>query len=279
MNLRQIRTAFARPDIGVEYLQWQISKMVNGSARFSLPNGAVISNFISFSEYHSMIGCMSKAEIQFLRSLPVSDAPIVDVGANIGVVSLLLAKEYPNRRIFSLEPAPSTFAALQRNVALNGVENISLNQIALSDTVGEIPFNAEPADRGNSRLAGDGIARIATQGISDRVMVQTTTLDTFAEEHGLKEIGLLKIDVEGFEATVLRGARQVLQRRLPELIFMEVVADATISAGFPPALPIEIVSEAGYDWFRLEENGGRTPVSVAQVAQVKYENWIAVRAA
>jgi FkbM family methyltransferase len=268
MKFSQIRTALSRPDISLEYLQWRISKAANGgNARFRLSNGAVVSNCVSFSEYHSMMVCVSKTEIDFLTTLALT-GPIVDVGANIGVVSLLLATQYPQNRVFSLEPAPTTFDALSKNVALNGLPNISCHQLALSDSVGEIAFDALPHQRGNARIADAKSTHVT--------MVRTTTLDDFVEEQGIETISLLKIDVEGFEASVLRGASKVLAARIPKTIFMEIVPAATISAGFPARLPIDLISDAGYDWFRLEANGDHTPVTAEQVDEIDYENWIAV---
>jgi len=269
MKLRQLRTALCRPDISLEYLQWRLSRMRHGgNARFTLPNGAIVSNFNGFSEFHSMLGCMSRAEQRFFAEIPPSDSPIIDVGANVGVVTLLLARYFPWRRIHAFEPGPTTFDTLQKNVRLNGFSNVSCHQIALSDTLGEITFDADPLKRGNARIAGAGAGHATA--------VATTTLDAFVGEEGIRSIGLLKIDVEGYETTVLSGAAQTLKDRIVNLVFMEIVPEATISAGFDALRPIQLVSDAGYDWFRLESSGALTPVTAAEVTRIEYENWIAI---
>lgn len=269
MKLRQLRTALSRPDISLEYLQWRLSRIRHrGNARFALPNGAIVSNFNGFSEYHSMLGCMSRAEQRFFAEIPPSGSPIIDVGANIGVVTLLLAKQFPGRHVHAFEPGPTTFDTLQKNVKLNGFTNVSCHRIALSDSVGEISFDADPFKRGNARIAGAGADYATT--------VPTTTLDTFVAEQGIRSIGLLKIDVEGFETMVLAGAAQTLKDRIVDLVFMEVVPEATISAGFDAKRPVQLVSDAGYDWFRLESNGALTPVTAAEVTRIDYENWVAI---
>ena len=76
---------------------------------------------------------------------------------------------------------------------------------------------------------------------------------------------------------MLSGAAQTLQDRIVNLIFMEIVPEATISAGFDALRPIQLVSDAGYDWFRLESSGALTPVTVAEVTRIEYENWVAIR--
>ena len=75
---------------------------------------------------------------------------------------------------------------------------------------------------------------------------------------------------------MLSGATQTLQDRIVNLIFMEIVPEATISAGFDAKRPIQLVIEVGYEWFRLEADGALTPVTAAEVTRIEYENWIAI---
>ena len=98
----------------------------------------------------------------------------------------------------------------------------------------------------------------------------------FVAREGITALALLKIDVEGFESVVFSGARETLARRLPRIIFMEVCPPLTISAGFDPAEPAQLVQDAGYAWFRLEESGALVPVEPRQAADVTLENWVAL---
>lgn len=269
MHVRNISAVLANPRLGLEYLGWMIDTARTGNASFKLRNGARIGNFVNFSEFHSMVGCISQAEQRFfLDRIAGISGDIIDIGANIGIVSVLLAQQFPDRVIHAVEPAPGTFAALGKNIALNALGNVRAHQLAIADAPGSLAFNANPIERAT--------ARIATAADTHVQAVEATTLDLFVQRQAITRLALLKIDVEGFESLVLAGARDTLARRLPQLIFMEVCPPLTISAGFDPAGPARTVAAAGYAWFRLEETGALVPVEPAQTVDVKLENWVAL---
>jgi FkbM family methyltransferase len=124
---------------------------------------------------------------------------LLDVGANVGQTARSLAEVFPNSKIYSFEPVPTTFAELQHRTArLPQVECI---RMALGDEPGEA---AMTSDRGqlNTILPG-----VMSEG---SVQVEMGTIDTFCAERGIKRIDLLKMDTEGFEKFVLKGATQML---------------------------------------------------------------------
>lgn len=271
MKLRNISAALSNPSLGIEYLVWRIAEARSGNATFTLSNGAKIGNFVNFSEYHSMVGCISSAEQHFFLDR-VADTPgdIIDIGANVGIVGILLARQFPERTVHAIEPAPGTFAALGKNIALNDLRNVQAHQLAIADAPGSLSFNADPIQRATARIATVDDTHVRT--------VSATTLDQFVADQAITALALLKIDVEGFESLVFAGARQTLARRLPRIIFMEVCPPLTRSAGFDPAEPARIVEGAGYAWFRLEDSGELVPVIPAQSDEVELENWVALPA-
>ena len=266
--MRNLNAAIRNPSLGLEYLAWRLRGLA-GPVTFDLRNGAKIGNFVNFSEYHSMRKCISDAEQAFfVERTPRDASPIIDIGANIGIVSALLGRQFPGRTIHAFEPVPTTFDALKLNVALNGLDHVTCHRMALADRAGALEFDAHPTRRAT--------ARIATDAAGDKISVPATTLDTFVDEQGISSIGLLKIDVEGFETLVCRGAERVLSERLPAMIFMEICPPLSISAGFGPAEPVQMIEAAGYAWHRLEETGRLSPVSPADAASVTLENWVAL---
>lgn len=70
-------------------------------------------------------------------------------------------------------------------------------------------------------------------------------------------------------------ACETLAKRLARVIFMEVCAPITRSAGFDPKLPARLVADAGYDWFRLEDDGALVAVTADALDTVLLENWVA----
>lgn len=269
VHLRNLTTVIANPRLGLQYLGWALRNATGGNPTFPLVNGARIGNFVNFSEYHSMLDCIALSEQHYLiDAVARSPGDIVDIGANIGIVSVLLAHAFPDRVVHAVEPVPTTFAALERNVGLNALSNVRAHRLAMADAPGAISFTAHPLRRAT--------ARIATTSDGDVQIVEATTLDAFVERNAIETLALLKIDVEGFETSVFAGARDTLSRRLAKVIFMEICPPLTASAGFDPAGPARTVAEAGYGWHRLEDSGMLVPVTPEQAAGVALENWVAL---
>jgi FkbM family methyltransferase len=165
------------------------------------------------------------------------DRCIVDVGANIGSHSLAWSRLAP---VVALEPAPSTYARLQANVAANGLQDrIRILRMAAGDTIGEVDFFVA-ADSGFSSLKDTHHGPI-----SDRITVPCTTLDALAGELPLP-VGLLKIDVEGLERLVIAGAAELLRRDRPVLM-VEIFGG--FDANPDPIGTVEDIRAYGYEPF------------------------------
>jgi FkbM family methyltransferase len=179
----------------------------------TLEPGSVIARIVRVT------GGFEDAEIDIAAALYAALYPgrcIVDVGANVGLHSLAWARLAP---VVALEPAPDTYARLEANVAGNGLQDrIRTLRIAAGDTVGEAEFFVA-ADSGFSSLKDTGCAPIR-----ERIQVPCTTLDALSAELPLP-VGLLKIDVEGLERTVIAGAAELLRRDRP-VLFVEIFGGA-----------------------------------------------------
>jgi FkbM family methyltransferase len=124
---------------------------------------------------------------------------LVDVGANIGQTVQRMVHRFPDATIYSFEPVPATFAVLQHNTAkFAGVECIN---VALGDAPGEATITTDRGSRDTITL-----------GVSSnlKTTVPVNTLDLFSAERAIDRIDLLKIEVEGFETSVLRGSAGML---------------------------------------------------------------------
>jgi FkbM family methyltransferase len=154
----------------------------------------------------------------------------IDVGANVGWHTLLLANCVgPTGRVVAFEPNPNIRPRLEANLARNHLSNVSVSSIALSDRSGTMRFRSPKAsDMG----AGDGhLINAATydaaiddattnDGEADDVIeVTTQRLDDLWPSLGLNRVDLIKIDVEGWDASVLGGARETLRRFQPHVLF------------------------------------------------------------
>lgn len=222
-----------------------------------------VSGFSGFSEFHSCTAAVSESEQAFLMSSNVGPGPIIDVGANLGIVSLLLAFRFPNRPVHAFEPNPSTFQALVGNVHRNGADNVHPHAMAVTDSEEPVLFDARPKARATASLI-DSSSEYATE-------VQSVTLDAFAERRQIQEIAFLKVDVEGYETLVFRGAEKMLAQQRVNLIYYEVCPSMTEKVGFDPILPSMMLQEHGYSLHRLQPGGALQKTDIRTVQDVELD--------
>jgi FkbM family methyltransferase len=145
---------------------------------------------------------------------------IYDIGANRGQMSLFFSRSAGDRgRVFAFEPVPHLADTVRRNLALNGVTNVQVATLALSDRVGHATLDYDDQASTQGKLAEvEPSYRLAD---SRPLTVETTTIDTLIRG-GHPRPQFMKIDVEGAAARVLSGAREVLSRADAPLIYVEV---------------------------------------------------------
>ncbi|MEQ9408096.1 MAG: FkbM family methyltransferase [Fuerstiella sp.] len=172
---------------------------------------------------------------------------IYDIGANTGYFSLFAAHHSPAEAlVFSFEPVPEIASDLQAMVAVNGLQRrIRSFELALSDTTGQVRMFTPGSE-------ATGVIETALRGqqhSSDgSINVETTTLDDFVLRQGHPAPELIKLDVEGAEASVLAGARQVLSDVRPTIL-LEV-------HGCEPAADVwQVMQPLGYEFRLLTEQG------------------------
>jgi FkbM family methyltransferase len=178
-----------------------------------------------------------------LHELIPAGAVIFDVGANIGYVSLLLAKAAGEAgRVFAFEALPSNVAQLRRNVALNSMEGrVTVVDRAVTQTSGPVRFLVHTSG-GMGKAAGSA-------GRDDRyqseVTVPGTSLDEFVYGEGNPPPQVVKMDIEGGEVLALPGMRRLLAEARP-LMLMELHGPESSRAAW------DALTSAGYQvcWMR-----------------------------
>lgn len=143
---------------------------------------------------------------------------LVDVGANIGLVSLAALAGVPDAMVYAFEPGPHQHRLLEETIRRNRLERrLELSPLALSDTAGTADF----AVHSSRHAAGDGFRDTGRGGRSRSVRVRTGTLDGWWDEHGRPAVAVVKIDTEGSELLVLRGGARMLRSCRP-VLFLEI---------------------------------------------------------
>jgi FkbM family methyltransferase len=149
-----------------------------------------------------------------LRLIPDAKS-IFDVGANVGQTAKTYRRLFPSAQIWSFEPFPETYDALCRSSRDRLFHPIPM---ALSDQVGSATLNVGGADITNSLLHRE-------TETGKTIQIQTDTIDHFCSEHGVSTIDILKVDVEGAEDRVFKGAQGMFARGAIRSVFVEVYFD------------------------------------------------------
>ena len=164
-----------------------------------------------------------------LQSLVARDQVVLDVGAHHGYYPLMCSRAVgPSGKVVAFEPDPSHHEVLRRNVEMNGLANVKVVQAAVGSRVGTVRFD-------QNRVRASSRAR----------EVPMTTLDDVVAAHGLPRVDTIKIDVEGHELEVLKGAKRVLA--MHPRILVEVHPQLLGELGQSAAEVLAYLKDQGYE--------------------------------
>jgi FkbM family methyltransferase len=171
-------------------------------------------NDVYMGQAYLAYGECCELETRFLLSLLRVPGLVIEVGANMGVHTVPMARALSGRRLLALEPQPVIFQQLCANLALNGLMHVTALPYACGSATGAIRIETQDYLRpGNFGAASVGFPARAT---ASETIVQCVRLDDLVPPDG-EAVGLIKIDVEGMELEVLQGARGILERSRPML--------------------------------------------------------------
>jgi FkbM family methyltransferase len=181
-------------------------------------------------------------EMEFTRAMIHESDVVFEVGGHHGFTTLLLAQMVgPNGTVVVFEASPHNAEILRKNLAANDVRNVIVEAQAVGDQVG------------HARISQDYNARVVLKGDAQRD-VPLTTLDRFAHLRP----AVLKIDVEGFEVEVLRGARDILATR-PRLA-IEIHVPELTTYGHTPNDVLAFLDRRHYGlWLQSNTNAAPAP--------------------
>lgn len=159
--------------------------------------------FFSTDQYHGLDF--------FVRNL-TKGSTVLDIGANNGFYSMILARACPHGKIIAVEPDSNAFERLQRHASINKFENIQCvnKAIGAQAAIGNL-HEIENHNRGRNRI-------LNSKDGSQSEVVDIITIDELVTDRDIRKVDALKIDVEGFELFALQGATNTIKRDLPILL-------------------------------------------------------------
>jgi len=201
-------------------------------------------------------------DYEFFTTYLRSGDVVVDVGANIGTLSLCASRSVGvSGKVYSIEPHPRTFSYLKHNLEINRIHNVTAYNCAAGNSSGIIHLSDKMADDENTVIHDE-----------TGLIVPVHTLDElFSLE---KHIHLLKLDVEGYEKFVLEGASEMLSRT--ELIYFEAWKQHFSRFDYCFADVWQILNIHGFETFRFITAKHITTIS-KDYQPLHCENLIAMR--
>ena len=199
---------------------------------------------LSISHY----GTYEESEAKIMEEKIKVGSIVVDVGANIGLHTLNMARIVGNTgRVFAFEPDPSNFEILGENVKINNYQNIILEEKAVGDKHGRVTLY-QSDNPGNHRLFPQ------TKQTKGEVEVELTSLDKYFIDSNLAEkINFIKIDVEGLEFSVLKGMKNILKNNKKIKILFEFAPKNTMEAGFTPIELLNYLTSHDFKLYCIDE--------------------------
>lgn len=190
----------------------------------------------------------------FLKVLRPGDR-VIDVGANGGYFSMLAAfRVGPSGCVVACEPTPHNAAQVRANAGANGYGWVRLEEIAVTEAPGTVVFRHNGATDSNGAIA---VAPASTDGpAAGRFTATADSLDRLAERHGLERVRLLKVDTEGHETAVFRGAERLLRDGRIDFVVAELNLPGLAANGSSQAALRARLLEHGYHAFLLDHDGG-----------------------
>ena len=169
---------------------------------------------------------------------------VFDIGSNAGIFSLAAAASNPLAKIYAFEPTPEIATHFRKTIEQNRLNSrIFLQQVAVTRETGTAHLNFFTGEHNDN----EGMNFVTVEGgTKTSAAVKAISIDDFCSQHGLTEISLLKVDVQGNEPDVLAGAERLLRGKAIKTLFVELNWDQTERSNCPASKVVRILEQAGY---------------------------------
>ena len=216
-------------------------------------------------ELQMMLGRYDRDSSALINRFFQADWVSIDVGANVGALTLLMALRSPQGAVAAVEPGPLICSRLRRNLQLNPslAKRVHVFEVGIAEKRGRLFWNEDPNNRGNAGLLG-----------SSGTSVEVLTLDDIVDGMSPSRVDFLKIDVEGMELEAITGGLETIKRFRP-FIYYETLDAFNQIRGFDVHAEIsKMLSRIGYRRFAVMRDGRLAAVEDSGVT--KSSNTLAV---
>lgn len=180
-----------------------------------------------------------------IRKFVAPGDTVMDIGANVGALTLMMAQVANRGKVIAIEPGIATFNRLKANLDLNPAlhDLVDAYQLGIADEPGTLYWQADANVPGNAGLFSQG-------GLAVRV----ESLDQFVDQLSLERLNFVKIDVEGMELEVIKGGMEAIAKFRP-LLYYETLEAFRINRGFDIYNQIfSLLKDLGYQQFAIAKN-------------------------
>mgnify|MGYP001561775123 CR=1 FL=1 len=189
-------------------------------------------------------------EMQVIPRILKNPQVIIDIGANYGTYSFFLSKLYPEAKIFSFEPATSSYSILKRIINHFRLRNVFAIKKGLGEKE-EIKEIIMPKHYTIIAYVADKNTKKNKEDSSEKIEI--TTLDSFIQRNKIKSIDFIKCDIEGFELNAFKGAQKTLRKFKP-IIFVEIEQRHTEKYNLDSQHILNFLKKLGYRSYSVSGN-------------------------
>jgi FkbM family methyltransferase len=203
-------------------------------------------------------GRFEERERAFVARFLQPGMTVLDIGAHKGLYTLISSfKVGPDGYVFSFEPSSRERKRLKKHLRLNLCHNVKVFDLALGESAGRADFFVvQGTETGCNSLRPPDVKQ-PVQAVS----VPVKSLDEVLSEQQIPTVDFIKLDVEGAELSVLKGAANLLSSTHRPTILCEVQDQRTAPWGYSAGRIIEYLRSHAYSWFQLDETGILRPLS------------------
>lgn len=199
-------------------------------------------------------GSLKDGELELLVREIRPGTTVVDIGANVGFMTTLMAKLVgPSGKVFAFEPGPMSFTLLQANTLINGYKNVVLEKKAVSSKTGMETLYICPTGESDNQVSAAGDMTF-TDEVREAVPIETVRLDDYFTGANDAKIDFLKMDIQGGEYVALQGMQDLLRRNHGIRVMVEFAPYMPLWKGVPPQKFLELIRSLGFEIHDLADH-------------------------